>query len=995
MSTSMSCARAHVLHALVAVVVAALLLPAPFAEAKRNKRPGGGNSRGAAASGPSFEGRLEAGDLTLDSGEFFDVHTFDVQSGQSVSVTLTSRQFDTYLAVISPGGTPYRNDDFENRKDMSRVDLTADESGTWVISVTTYKPGETGNYDVAVEIGGAAAKAPTAGGNQQFDGTLQAGDLTLESGEYFDVHTFDVQSGQTFSVTLTSSQFDTYLAVISPGGTPHRNDDFDSRKDMSRVDVTADESGTWVISVTTYKPGETGSYHVAVELGAAVAPPSAGGGSQTFTGTLQAGDETLDGGEFFDVHAFTAQGGQNVVVELTSNQFDTFIAVFPPSGEPARNDDHEGRKDMSRLEFVAEQSGSYQVAVTSYKAGETGAYSLTVGVGAAAAPVAGDNATQRFSGALAPGDVTLESGEFVDSYAIQGRAGQFVVVDLRATEFDPWVGLRAPSGETWENDDHEGSSTRSQVARELTEDGEYQVLVTSYKPGAAGAYDVVVQFGSGGSASPAASGGPRVEQGRLEDGDMTISTGEYADGYEIQGRPGQEVRIDLQSSEFDAYLFLIPPGNGSPIENDEAPGQPDHAVIETTLSELGTYVVAVTSFKPGETGAYTLTIDQTGAGGTEAQRDVTTLASGRSVGGTLEDGDDTIASGEYIDWYVFDGEVGQTFKVELTATDFDPYVGVHLPDGEVIENDDYNNRRDMAGMDFTLQQSGRYKIAATSYQAGEVGSYQLQITLGGGGSGTTPVRPTGSGGQVHGVFVGISDYPGEEADLRYTADDARNLQAAFSRGVGMAAGNSVVLTDAEATVEGVRQAMSRIGGAAGPDDLFVFFYSGHGSRQKRADFQQSDPDGLDETLMLFDGHVTDDAFAGWLDGIHAGTSLVILDACFSGGFSKDIICVPGRMGMFSSEEDVTSSLADKFLAGGYLAQFVADGVGDGLADNGDGQLTALELCQYVHERYRADVKSGGSGVSEIVMTGRVHGFQHLVVDRGSIGPYQVLFSVGK
>ncbi|MDP7112523.1 MAG: hypothetical protein QGH45_11190, partial [Myxococcota bacterium] len=100
--------------------------------------------------------------------------------------------------------------------------------------------------------------------------------------------------------------------------------------------------------------------------------------------------------------------------------------------------------------------------------------------------------------------------------------------------------------------------------------------------------------------------------------------------------------------------------------------------------------------------------------------------------------------------------------------------------------------------------------------------------------------------------------------------------------------------------------------------------------------------------------------------------------------------------MFSSEEDVSSGVAAKFRAGGYLARFVSDAIGDGLADDGDGGLTALELCQYVHERYRADVKSSGTGgVSGFVMMGREHGFQHLVVDRGSVGPYQVLFEVKK
>ena len=104
-----------------------------------------------------------------------------------------------------------------------------------------------------------------------------------------------------------------------------------------------------------------------------------------------------------------------------------------------------------------------------------------------------------------------------------------------------------------------------------------------------------------------------------------------------------------------------------------------------------------------------------------------------------------------------------------------------------------------------------------------------------------------------------------------------------------------------------------------------------------------------------------------------------------------MISVPGRTGLFSSEEDVTSSVAAKFRAGGYLAVFLADAIGDGLADaDDDGQISAIELSQYIHERYRTDLKSGGPG--DFVRTGGPQlGHQHLVVDRGSIGPREILF----
>ena len=80
-----------------------------------------------------------------------------------------------------------------------------------------------------------------------------------------------------------------------------------------------------------------------------------------------------------------------------------------------------------------------------------------------------------------------------------------------------------------------------------------------------------------------------------------------------------------------------------------------------------------------------------------------------------------------------------------------------------------------------------------------------------------------------------------------------------------------------------------------------------------------------------------------------------------------------------------------FRAGGYLAHFFADGVGQRLADlNGDRTTSALEFSQYLHNRYREDVESS-SGSDYVRTSGPQLGYQHLVVDRGSVGSATVLF----
>src|SRR5258705_9433517 len=68
-----------------------------------------------------------------------------------------------------------------------------------------------------------------------------------------------------------------------------------------------------------------------------------------------------------------------------------------------------------------------------------------------------------YRGALASGDAQLSTGEYYDTYEFQGRAGQRAVFDLTTSAFDPYIMVVAPSGEKKENDDFNGSKSRSRL----------------------------------------------------------------------------------------------------------------------------------------------------------------------------------------------------------------------------------------------------------------------------------------------------------------------------------------------------------------------------------------------------------------------------------------------------------------------------------------------------------------------------------------------------
>lgn len=697
--------------------------------------------------------------------------------------------------------------------------------------------------------------------------------------------------------------------------------------------------------------------------------PKAASASMVASRTLEASDPRFDGGEHYDVYPLTAELGEQITVDLVSRDFDPYLVLESPSGVLLENDDHEGSAEHSRLEVDAAESGTWQVYATSYEAGELGEYRLTIET----APSA--RTGRRYErGTLADGDDELTGGELSDRVTFSGEQGEYVWIDLRSAEFDPYLILVGPAGEQWESDDYEGSLGRSVLGLTLPQAGEYRVLVTSAAAGETGAWDLTLQQGLWPKTMQ------RTEQGELAAGDERMRQGELVDEYRIEGVAGQQVRLGLSSDDFDTYLILVDP-EGRHVENDDDGS--GGSSIRSQLRVPGTHRVLVTSYAPGETGGYTLEL---GLGEVRPVGPVDRLEIGGRRSGDLGPGDEELPAGEYIDRYAVSAEAGTAVEIVLSSNELDPYLVLVMPDGSVMENDDDWDDASRSRLALTLPQSGGYEVNVTSSSPGETGAYLLELHH----SSAQEVPPVrGMPNRTFAVLVGISDYGSRLSDLENTAQDARQLHRALVRRAGVQPEDTVLLLDREATAARVRESIATLAARMTAADQLVVFYSGHGDRVRRESFQPADPDSVDETLSLYDGEISDDELAAALDAV-PGRSLLILDSCFAGGFAKDVIAAPGRMGIFSSEEDVTSSVAEKFRAGGFLAAFLVDALEGDRADDGDGHLTALELSHYLHERYRTDVKGGGPD-DFVRAGGPLLGYQRLVVDRGSLGPADVLF----
>jgi hypothetical protein len=113
---------------------------------------------------------------------------------------------------------------------------------------------------------------------------------------------------------------------------------------------------------------------------------------------------------------------------------------------------------------------------------------------------------------------------------------------------------------------------------------------------------------SGGTAPASPSASARVEHGRLEPGDATLTSGEWYDTYEARCGPGT-LTADLRSTEFDPYLIIQLP-DGQQLDNDDWEGDLTRSRLEAPVPNAGTCRVMVTSYQPGEAGSYEVTIGE-------------------------------------------------------------------------------------------------------------------------------------------------------------------------------------------------------------------------------------------------------------------------------------------------------------------------------------------------------------------------------------------------
>lgn len=306
------------------------------------------------------------------------VYTGFLQAGKSYVFELKSVSFDPFLRLETSGGVPLAADDDSGFGLNSKIKFTPKFSGTYRVIVTTFKADATGPYVLNYSSWGGGGGGVIPGTLWLHPGSnfsaLTHSDPhdTIRTQSHRKVFLLNANAGNSYVLTMESGQFDTYLRVEDMSGQVLKVDDDSGKGLNARIVFQPNFSGTFRVIATSFAPDKTGNFDLKMGV---LASPIAG---QVIHGALTFGDPVDPSGHRFDIHSHFLMAGKTYTIRMNSPTFDTFLKLRNSAGFVVAANDDGGPGLNSQITFTPPVSGMYQIVATSYKAGATGNYTVTI-----------------------------------------------------------------------------------------------------------------------------------------------------------------------------------------------------------------------------------------------------------------------------------------------------------------------------------------------------------------------------------------------------------------------------------------------------------------------------------------------------------------------------------------------------------------------------------------------------------------------------------------
>jgi len=629
---------------------------------------------------PITVGQTIQGTLDAPAGNRYG---FSASQGDTVTITLQSEAFDTYLELFDTAGTRLEYNDDAGSTHASQITYTFVEDGDYMIVARTYNTG-TGDYTLTLEQAETSVLPGTPGGTLEYGQSI-SGSLSDTDGERY---TFVGTSGVLVIISLESADFDTYLTLLDPSNMLLMTNDDGGEGSNSQIAIELPESGAYTIVVGSYNSSATsGSFDLSLEL---AQPPDSyelSYGGEPITAMLMdpTGDEWT----------FSGTAGEMVDIVVLAETFTSMIDLIGPDGALVASNITASHFSGSELVTTLPATGTYTVVVSDYAAYQNGMYTISVQT----------VITQPIEvGETVNGELVGPAG---DRYTFTAEPGVPLIITMNSTDFDTYLEVYDTDQNQVTYNDDAGSTSISRIFFTPSSSETYTIVASSYRVG-----------GPFASYSLSLETAPAEMIEYREPVQGTLSSGS-ADYYSFQGTAGDTITIVMQSGAFDTYLELYDPDGALIMYNDDSDST-SRSEIGLTLESTGLYIIVARSSSSGGSGEYTLDVMPGTPPAAPGVNPAQPINYGDMISGTL--------ISPNTDSYEFEGRAGDIITITMTA-DFDTYLELYDADmDQVVYNDDAGDGSLNSKIEnFALPADGTYTIYARGLSEDASGPYTLTL----------------------------------------------------------------------------------------------------------------------------------------------------------------------------------------------------------------------------------------------------------------------------
>ncbi len=486
-------------------------------------------------------GALTESDLIDRDGSRIQVWSLSTSSQtESIQVDLESDEFDSLLYVVGPGLNKGLQDDDGGIGSNSRICFAPSQPGDYRVVVSSFgfglgpfrlsiSPAQQCETPDSTDDSLSFLRSLSTEGryievSQEVQGALTDADQLL--GDVFPVQAWAVQgeARQPFSVDLISHDFDPFLILIGPGlSEGFVTDDNGAGGCDARISIDLPTSHEYRLIVASTEIGAAGFFTlIAGEIPRPVSAESCRSFlaidddlsldeisvvgeltvDETVTGVIP-GDERTFRGSPLQGWTLTGTKGDQLIIELTSSLFDTYLFFDGPGFFEPLFDDDSGEETDSRICVHLPETGTYRVFAGAFDSSvEPDAQyrlrvfardttpscpSFRVSLTTFADGAATIGVDDRRHGTLTRDTVHPDSNRPIDPWILRAPPGTKIVVDVVTDDFDAYLYALSDESGVLTADDF-GDSTNSRMEIELPNSGEVLLLVSSYKDSSAGDY---------------------------------------------------------------------------------------------------------------------------------------------------------------------------------------------------------------------------------------------------------------------------------------------------------------------------------------------------------------------------------------------------------------------------------------------------------------------------------------------------------------------------